>query len=355
MNRLKRAFSALAAGSVIVGGIVLGTAAIASAHTATPSDPVSSCTSPLNSTWQGSGTVKLALTNDNATISVTSVTAGTVNLSNPYTSSTAGVSHVITITGIPDATSSVTVHLHVLWTDEYSVNTSFTVTEPEGGCVPSPVVPTLNLTATASPQCGDFTVPVVLTESDGANLVGDDGDGVVTSIPGIIDIVPGGTYDGSVVFPASDAGKTETVNGIVGLDGFSSYPVASNSFKLPAVCTTTVTVPVPGPTTTVTVPVPTPPTVVTVPCYGNVTNDGYTGTYGGACPVPPVPAPAAPVAAPAPAVAHAAVVPVGAPQTGFGGAAQSSNNDGWLYAGGGLILFGLLSALAALRLRKRDA
>jgi hypothetical protein len=354
MNRLKRAVRALAAGSVITGGIVLGIAGVASAHQNIVSGNTSCQAIVGSATWTATWTV----TNDynlTETASVHTSTGGGMLVGLPALIGKLG--HItVTQSGIPITTTSATLSVHGSWSDEFSTNSELaTVYKPEGciPLVPPPVAPSVTITPHASVSCGDFTVPLTVSVGDGENLVGNDGQTTVTFgtpvSPAAVIVSPGDSGSTSAVFPSSDAGKSETIDAAVEQVGFEGTGSLSTIVQLPDVCTTTVTTPAPPPVT-ITVPVPGPTTVITVPCSSTFNaGDGFTGQYNGPCPT------AAPMA-PAPAsAAPAAVTPVGAPQTGFGGAAQSSNHDGLLFAGGGLILFGLLSVLVLLGIRKRDA
>ena len=213
----------------------------------------------------------------------------------------------------------------------------------------------------ASGYCNVNTVTVEVFAGDGAN--GYNGTGVVTATGSFNDspdtsfdlLAPGGQVTGGVTYPSSDAGKTEVVTVSVTWSDSETPVVSTHDVTLPDACptgTTTTTVPTPPPpSTTVTVPPLYPPAPL-APCNFSVPGGSFSGPAAD-CTSPP--APSSQVAGPAaPAVAHAAVVPVGAPQTGFGGAASSSFN--WLLpTGGGLVLIGLLTALILFTTRKRDA
>ena len=310
-DRLKKAAATLATTAVIVGGIVLGTAGVASAwsnavgahavastqcgvysatltitgtgadgnHTATAtysSVPVASSISPSST-----GTVSSASgVSEVTTFTFPASDAGagvtlTATVSNwPTDSSTyhysagstlAAACPVTTTTTLPPTTTT-TAPPVTTTTLPPTTTTTVPTTVP-----PAPVKPIVTLDATASTSCGDYTVPLVLTAGAGANLPNGTvgyatfGSGYVPTF-GLLH--PSSTLDASVTFPAADAGNTESVGAVVQWTGFTVAVPVSVDVTLPGACpvgtTTTVGISVPGGGTPPPGGPPTAP-VVTIP------------------------------------------------------------------------------------------
>lgn len=355
--KLKRAARRSAAISVMAGALVLGLAGVAGAchvevattvHVTTSVAPGSAFDTATITPVDGGNAVP------NGTVSYKFFTNGTCN-GNGASAGTGTQSS--TESGL--AAGSYSFQAHYTAGEENIYPSASGQCEPFTITAPPPHAPTaITVAPVASQYCGDLNVTLTVTAGPGTN--GYSGTGTVTATSGsitdtsFVPLSPGGHVYGGITFPGSDAGKTETVTvTVVWSNPGGGTVTQSANVTLPNVCTTTVTTPpvtvtVPGPTTTVTVPGPTQ--VVTVPCYGALPGGG---AYGGACPVPGTP-PAPPVPSVVNPGTPTKAVPVGAPQTGFGGAASSGSN--WLLpTGGGLVLIGLLTALILFTTRKRDA
>jgi hypothetical protein len=129
---------------------------------------------------------------------------------------------------------------------------------------PTPVAPTVTLSAAPSTACGIYTVPVTLKTGAGSNLpAGQSGmatfatNPAQTFTPNPVTITPSGTFTSSTTFPASDAGKAETLSAVYSWMGFPGTMTVSVMVTLPMACPPPTTVP------PATVPPTKPPTPTT--------------------------------------------------------------------------------------------
>lgn len=350
--RFTRAIRAFAAGSVIAGGIVLGVAGVAGAW------PANAVATPQTGCATSAGiSVSLVITPSGSDVGTGTIhfqsSGATVSPALPSQEGTSvsyqtlGSNTFVFNFPVADAGEHVYVSASVGWPGDNASYSSQQVTLPVG-CPNVPPAPTV--TVVAGSQCGVYVATVNVTApnvdngyegSTGPLTITATGSGVAGAVLPAIDVPPGGVEHGGVTFPVADAGKSETVT-VSGtytgsFSGNGAFSV-SESVTVPATC------PVTPPTTPPTTPTPppAPPTTPAGPCAvpTNVGCPGYVAPS----------SPAAPAATPAPA-AH--VVPVGAPQTGFGGAAQSNDDGGLLIAGGGL--FAIAAAALFLIRRRRTA
>lgn len=191
---------------------------------------------------------------------------------------------------------------------------------------PSEVKPFVNLLA--SPSCGGV-VDVTVNVGPGENLVGSDGQATVTFLgppfpsPGDLVVSPSSSLSATVVYPASDAGQTELIEGILDIVGFEGTSALEASVTLPGAC-------------------PTPTTVPPAPC-SEAGIPGVTGTYNGSCPPPAPPTSSPPAMLTATPPTPIAEVP--AAQL----AATGANIDALAASGFGFLLFGTALVLIARR------